>query len=736
MSCSSGSPRFAVLYDSLPTDVQSAIVQKQLIPLLDHASKARRNRVLSSAAKMHRRHARIPALDLRSKQREVNALLDDLHRDAKRSFVHDRSRRTELLEQTVESVTCWLNDIWRVVYEHNVDFMLAHRCLVFTMNTIDQIGHARASCRCALTSMYVPITIKRRSGKVVKSWEVNGAHNVGEVLEFIWRDLFLSMLATGTRRQIEKIPEMLDDIEDIMGWTSLERLLYGGRKCPHDEYGPDEEWSDVDSDIDEDEDAYTDDDSDLDGPVSDADWVPKLHRRTTPSHAKHWSHRISSQVWQFRKHVHAAMLAVFRSNPSLRLYSALLASSADPQTTQAELTAFLSESATSSPDVFAAALDIHALENNTSAIADLLATHAHLLRPRDAPTHQCAVTTLASDPAYHSRALAIIEKELLDTARTVRAALVSSVFSRLDTLANKTELDAIVKLRSNAAGRQDRVERWVDAVTTPGAVGPNPMALAALVMGIPLPVGPGGGPAALGFGGDGLDGDADPLGYLDLDPNDPDMEDLREEFRPRLKQRFEGWTDVAAAAGKSGAGVLARMYRELVRSMPFLRASDVVEEMLARVSEKPGKQHLIDAVDALSAFVKVQRRKLAASKSEQKRRANAASQTASSGSGPSLHLPLHPHPHPGMPMFMFGIAQTTPEESDTVPDRPETPPPPLEPISPAQANHEYAGPAAPAPLFTFYPGMPAPAPPPAVPTGGGGGDGGGYAGWNGMDDVD
>ena len=79
--------------------------------------------------------------------------------------------------------------------------------------------------------MYIPITLKRRSGKVVKSWQVNGAHNVEEVLQFIWRDLFLSMLATGTQRQIKKIPEMLDDIEDIMGWTALERLLYGGRKC-------------------------------------------------------------------------------------------------------------------------------------------------------------------------------------------------------------------------------------------------------------------------------------------------------------------------------------------------------------------------------------------------------------------------------------------------------------------------------------------------------------------------
>ena len=72
-----------------------------------------------------------------------------------------------------------------------------------------------SSCRCAFTSMYVPIAIKRKSGRVIKSWEVNGAHNIEEVLQFIWRDLFLSLLATGTKEQIAKIPEMLDDIEDM-----------------------------------------------------------------------------------------------------------------------------------------------------------------------------------------------------------------------------------------------------------------------------------------------------------------------------------------------------------------------------------------------------------------------------------------------------------------------------------------------------------------------------------------
>lgn len=112
--------------------------------MLDHVNKGKCKKVIASASKMQRRHAGIPVLDIKAKRREVNSLLDELHRDAKRSFVKERSHRSELLEQTVDSVTSWLNDIWTVVYEHNVDFVLAHECLLFTMNTLDQIGHGRA----------------------------------------------------------------------------------------------------------------------------------------------------------------------------------------------------------------------------------------------------------------------------------------------------------------------------------------------------------------------------------------------------------------------------------------------------------------------------------------------------------------------------------------------------------------------------------------------------------------
>ncbi|KAI0637522.1 hypothetical protein C8Q77DRAFT_1086479 [Trametes polyzona] len=741
MSGGLASARFAAVYDTLPTDIQHAIVEKQLIPLLDLVNKSKCRRVLATATKMQRRHAGIPVLNLKAKQREVNALLDELHRDAKRSFVKERSHRTELIEQTVESVTGWLNDIWSIVYEHNVDFMLAHRCLIFIVNVLDQIAHGRASCRCAFTSMYVPITLKRKSGRVVKSWELTGAQHIEEVLQFIWRDLFLSILASGNQRQIAKIPEMLDDIEDLMGWTTLERLLYGGKKCPHHVDDDDEDdlyGIETDSDIDEDEDAYSDEDSDLDLPVGNEDWIPKVARQATPLHAKHWSHRISSQMWQFRRLVQTQMTSVFKVTPSLRLYSALLANSADPAATEAELMAYLSQMATSCSEVFAAALDIYALENETDTISALLNSHAHLIRPRDMPVLQSAVTTMAMNPFHQLQALQVIEKELLDTARAVHAALLGP-FAFLETAENRAEIEQIVKMRTAAAGRQDRVERWVDAVCTPGMNAPNPMALAAMVMGLPIV------PA--------LDGteDADPLGYLDLDPNDPDMEDLREEFRPRLKQRFEGWSDTAVTV-KGGSVILQKVYREITQQMPFLRATDVVEDMLGRLADKPSKQYLVDAIDALSAFVKVQRRKAAFDKKEQKRRA-AAVQTENASAGSSTHP----------------SAYAPPTVADEAASRPETPPPPLEPATFPHGPAHAAAPPAPAPLFTFYAGHvtipqgagglagggggdgPGPGPGPGLggsngagpnagfpgPFGGFGGAYGAYGdGFGGMDDVD
>ena len=88
-----------------------------------------------------------------------------------------------------------------------------------------------SSCQCAFTNLFVNITLKTSEGKRVKSWDVSGVQNIEEVLYFLWRELFLCMVAANARRRTELIHDMLEEIDDLLGWTALERILYGGKKC-------------------------------------------------------------------------------------------------------------------------------------------------------------------------------------------------------------------------------------------------------------------------------------------------------------------------------------------------------------------------------------------------------------------------------------------------------------------------------------------------------------------------
>ena len=83
-------------------------------------------------------------LNIEAKEKEVDCVMDELRRDAKRALVMGESRREELLAEAVQSVLQWLNDIWSVVYEHGVDFVLGHRCLIFTSEMLLELGNSRA----------------------------------------------------------------------------------------------------------------------------------------------------------------------------------------------------------------------------------------------------------------------------------------------------------------------------------------------------------------------------------------------------------------------------------------------------------------------------------------------------------------------------------------------------------------------------------------------------------------
>lgn len=591
--------RFLQLYDALPPDAQHLLVHRHLVPLLDTVSKAAQKRSTATATDLLRRYARMPALNLKAKKAEIAALLLELSRDARRSLIKERSRREQLLAEAVDSLVQWLNDIWKVVFEFRTNFALAHACLLYARDALDQIGSGSGgqvsvpspvpalspphSCGCSFASMFVPVKITRSSGKVVKSFTLNGAQNLETVMLWIWRDLFITLLATGSKRQRSTIPDMMDDIRVLLGWRALEQLLRGGcKRTSSDPFSPpspsplpafDQEEPEVDEDeraprdpehtpsiVDDDGDHnYLSDDC---SSICDEDPCPRIF------YAPHWSWRIADQQSRLRNLVHTALLNIFKVAPSAPLYSSMIAIAEDEDDLDAELHPLVMAVAGHSSDNLSAALRIVSLNNRTDSVNKLLKAHKHLLRPQDAASLQFAVLIMSGNFFYRSHAMSIVQEELSDVSNVFRAAIRAS-FCKIDSEINKSELTQILALRRDSLHRRTRVERWVKGVLTPQVNTAHPMALAALMIGIPLPP-----------GADGTD-EGDMLGYVDLDGDDPDQEDLREEFRPNIKARFQGWVDTAVAV-RGGSAMLMKMYTNLVGDMPFLKGKDVVEEMLAR----------------------------------------------------------------------------------------------------------------------------------------------------------
>ena len=70
--------------------------------------------------------------------------------------------------------------------------------------------------------------------------------------------------------------------------------------------------------------------------------------------------------------------------------------------------------------------------------------------------------------------------------------------------------------------------------------------------------------------------DIDLLIYIDLHQND--LDDLREEYQPNLRQRFDGWIQHKA----TGSSILLAKLLKAVDLMPWLRGFDAVTEIRTR----------------------------------------------------------------------------------------------------------------------------------------------------------
>jgi hypothetical protein len=284
-------------------------------------------------------------------------------------------------------------------------------------------------------------------------------------------------------------------------------------------------------------------------------------------HAHHWTTLINDQRLPLQKIVEGRLRSIFEVTPSLPLFMTILSISRNVPESQKWLFSTIAQNATNTPETLAAALEIFSAESEVPRVLALLDSHSYLLRPRDAQSLQLAVVTIGESPQYHARAIPIITKELSDSIREIHVA-VRSGFSHIDEAKNHHELAEILKLRAGRIRRQ-RVEAWIEAVSSPPAPLMHPMAVAAaMMMGLPVPP-----PGPQGE-------DPELIAALDMsESHDRDLEDLRDEFRPKLSERFDGWCKVANNM-KGGSGLLADAHARTLKLMPFMRASDIVHEML------------------------------------------------------------------------------------------------------------------------------------------------------------
>jgi hypothetical protein len=165
----------------------------------------------------------VPYLDLKGKRAELYAL--QLALDAR---TLSAAERDELQAELAASLTDWLPAVWRVAGEARADFALAHACLLRCAHVLEDMADVRGGCRCAFGALFVPVRIVRASGALVRAFELDGAHQAERVLLWIWRELLLALLASSRPRAHALAVEVLEDIEDVLGWRGVERVLYGG----------------------------------------------------------------------------------------------------------------------------------------------------------------------------------------------------------------------------------------------------------------------------------------------------------------------------------------------------------------------------------------------------------------------------------------------------------------------------------------------------------------------------
>lgn len=138
---------FTQIYDTLPPEAQRTFLQSYLVPLLDDLPDSVSTKVIDAAKEMQALFMGIPKLDYNALRTELEQLLNDIERDRKQSqYIKERSAREKLFEETIDSLSTWVNDIWSVIFEYQTNFHLAHRCLLLAAEVLGRMYAPHGRC--------------------------------------------------------------------------------------------------------------------------------------------------------------------------------------------------------------------------------------------------------------------------------------------------------------------------------------------------------------------------------------------------------------------------------------------------------------------------------------------------------------------------------------------------------------------------------------------------------------
>jgi sugar-specific transcriptional regulator TrmB len=240
----SASAKFNRAIEGLPHEVQLHLLKKHVVALLDNAPKTSTKKVLQHVNKTRQRYASMPKILYRDRREEVQNLLDQIEQDQKKyggapefmstdtshTWAEGGTRREELLEEVVQSILEWLQVIWSVVYEYNAHFSEAHASLLYCTKAVLDLVESPTRCKCATSNIPIKVNFRRnhsKPGQIVKRFSMTGIEQIHRIIFWVWREMMVS--AMGNNITVS-IAHYLSDIEQMLGWRSLEKVLTGGRR--------------------------------------------------------------------------------------------------------------------------------------------------------------------------------------------------------------------------------------------------------------------------------------------------------------------------------------------------------------------------------------------------------------------------------------------------------------------------------------------------------------------------